>query len=739
MKKHRYLHKMILTYSCITYCFVLAVLLFSIIYIQLKNVSIIRQQEETLFLNHVSSYEHLYEDMFNISNDIQQMNSLDLFALSDSKNYYSNMTILQKELSKYSQQYQRNGYGIMVHLLNDSKMITETSTIDKKYYLPALGFKSSQYGEFLNELIRYNKKDLLLFTDERLIYIKNKNYLDQDVIIMINCPFNRLSLPKDEQKDFSVSIDDSKVKDLRTKNPETGTAGLLNDYTYGTIYKNKLDNHLNLQTVSKYYGIIYSYLSPTPLYSSLYSILIYLLLILIIAFVPIFLLTTRVSKVIYKPIHELISTISSEEEQKAPAANEMDFLLGKVKKIQLQNQELIKTADAHKRLRKQNTLIKLLSSTFNHSTIRQTLELNEIGWLDAPCTLIIFDAPLLTQDNELCQYNQEHFIDILKTFFTADRTCMYIDLADKGACCVMAAEDLSKLQAELHEILLNIENDIGWTISAYIAPESQRLETLSTSYNIAIFMQEEHGRLSPKNIYTYEDYEKLFETSAGYPISIEKDLINAVGECDWDSIHKIIDEIFDIYISKTFHEKSLREMNVISLINTINRSLQKASLNAADLLPSNQYMMLELKMSSTSDELRQKIKAIYQTIISLCDKKQKIRSADLNNQLQNYIQQHYSEDISLNDLADWFNLSPNYMSLVFKNVMNCNFKEYLTTFRCQKAKELIQNQPNAKISEVAAMVGIQNVNTFIRVFKKDCGMSPGKYQDGLKEEGETII
>ena len=168
-------------------------------------------------------------------------------------------------------------------------------------------------------------------------------------------------------------------------------------------------------------------------------------------------------------------------------------------------------------------------------------------------------------------------------------------------------------------------------------------------------------------------------------------------------------------------------MNVISLLNTINRSMQRASVNAEDILPPSRYLILELKMASSPEELRGKVKEIYRQIISQCEKKQQVKSEDLNNRLQNYIENHYSEDISLNDLAEWFGLSPNYMSLVFKNIMDCNFKEYLSKIRCQKARELMEQNQNLKISEIAAMVGIQNVNTFIRVFKKDCGISPGQY------------
>ena len=197
-------------------------------------------------------------------------------------------------------------------------------------------------------------------------------------------------------------------------------------------------------------------------------------------------------------------------------------------------------------------------------------------------------------------------------------------------------------------------------------------------------------------------------------------------------MEKIIDEIFDIYISKTFYEKSLREMNIISLINTINRSIQKASLSINDLLSHNQYLFLELKMSSTSQELCNRIKDIYRIILAKGEKNQSLRTEDFGQQLKQYIVENYSRDISLNDIADHFSLSPNYMSLVFKKTLDSTFKEYLNRFRCEKAKELLR-QPDIRVAEVSAMVGITNVNTFIRIFKKDCGISPGQYQAQLKK------
>ena len=185
----------------------------------MKNASIIGEQEESIFKNQVQDYDHLYEDMFNISNDIREMPKLDLFALSDSSHYYSTMTQLQQELNQYSKQYQRNGYGIMVHRLHDNKMITERVTIDQQYYLADLGLTPSQYAGFLNEMLRNDKRELLLFTDDFLIYISNKNYLSQDVVITVHVSLSRVFPPDSEYENFSLIIQDAKVKDLRSNPP----------------------------------------------------------------------------------------------------------------------------------------------------------------------------------------------------------------------------------------------------------------------------------------------------------------------------------------------------------------------------------------------------------------------------------------------------------------------------------------------------------------------------------------
>ena len=56
-----------------------------------------------------------------------------------------------------------------------------------------------------------------------------------------------------------------------------------------------------------------------------------------------------------------------------------------------------------------------------------------------------------------------------------------------------------------------------------------------------------------------------------------------------------------------------------------------------------------------------------------------------------------------------------------------NFKEYLNIYRIKKAKEIIKQNNYVTVKELSAMVGFNNSDTFIRVFKRYEGTSPGQY------------
>ncbi len=91
-----------------------------------------------------------------------------------------------------------------------------------------------------------------------------------------------------------------------------------------------------------------------------------------------------------------------------------------------------------------------------------------------------------------------------------------------------------------------------------------------------------------------------------------------------------------------------------------------------------------------------------------------------------YLEEHYDENISLQDAANEAGMTPQYFSTIFKQSTGQNFIEWLSEFRIKKAKEYL-DEPGAVIKEVCFKVGYNDPNYFSRIFKKISGVTPKEY------------
>jgi len=93
----------------------------------------------------------------------------------------------------------------------------------------------------------------------------------------------------------------------------------------------------------------------------------------------------------------------------------------------------------------------------------------------------------------------------------------------------------------------------------------------------------------------------------------------------------------------------------------------------------------------------------------------------------NYINENYSENISLDSLSDKFSISKNYLSKLFKSKTGFGINEYLNIIRIKNARHLIIST-NFSMSKISTLCGFNDSNYFSTVFKKNHGMSPIKYR-----------
>lgn len=92
-----------------------------------------------------------------------------------------------------------------------------------------------------------------------------------------------------------------------------------------------------------------------------------------------------------------------------------------------------------------------------------------------------------------------------------------------------------------------------------------------------------------------------------------------------------------------------------------------------------------------------------------------------------YINDHYFENITLNQAAEKAGISPGYLSTLFSQNLNCGFVDYLNEVRISHACTYLR-QDYLKTYEIAFKVGFNDEKYFSKVFKKNKGMSPYEFR-----------
>lgn len=99
-----------------------------------------------------------------------------------------------------------------------------------------------------------------------------------------------------------------------------------------------------------------------------------------------------------------------------------------------------------------------------------------------------------------------------------------------------------------------------------------------------------------------------------------------------------------------------------------------------------------------------------------------------------YIDFHYSDDLSLDYMATMCSVSNSYLSALFKKETDTTLTDYINGTRVRQSLSLL-NTTNLSIQEIAAQCGFSDSNYFTRTFKKFQGKSPKTYRESIRSRG----
>ena len=104
-----------------------------------------------------------------------------------------------------------------------------------------------------------------------------------------------------------------------------------------------------------------------------------------------------------------------------------------------------------------------------------------------------------------------------------------------------------------------------------------------------------------------------------------------------------------------------------------------------------------------------------------------VRMSAVAENIRQYIDMHYKEDISLQSVAEKMNYSDAYFCKIFKQCFDKSFIGYLTEYRLERAKQLLADV-RINVKDISVNVGYRDSNYFAKVFKRAMGSTPTEYR-----------
>lgn len=406
-----------------------------------------------------------------------------------------------------------------------------------------------------------------------------------------------------------------------------------------------------------------------------------------------------------------------------------------------------------------------ISAFRNFEYARSAIKYNVVDYVTKPITYNDFFNAMVSLYNEVDKNNHINTLQKRNDFIEDEIAFMRQEYLSSY---ILGVINLDTLIYHLGQIGINIDKD-----NCSCAQVSVKIDNFD--YFISNTWKHERERfystinkfVTPENDYAY------FSVSQFVYSSIEIIVIGKQQFSD-EVFQKIIDEYFDTLKNNM---KSLLQINVSvtvmqSVQNLSNLKKYRVSKNSAAHLsamvmsyihndsPAEAVRTIQIVrkiFASDSKQAEKFCRQLFSELMPTLENPDDLRVAflslsDINqmydflteqisssaksdiNQSENimkkateYINEHYTENITLSDVSNYVALSPGYFSSMFKQHTNEKFIDYLSKLRINKAMDLLVNS-NIKITAIANLVGYKDAQYFHRVFKLYSGTTPSKYR-----------
>ncbi|MZQ85353.1 response regulator [Paenibacillus sp. 5J-6] len=253
------------------------------------------------------------------------------------------------------------------------------------------------------------------------------------------------------------------------------------------------------------------------------------------------------------------------------------------------------------------------------------------------------------------------------------------------------------------------------------------LREAALSYKEALRALRSAHFLGEKGIVRFEDLGELITRPEGLS-EREEGIILSLRSGNKAGMLDQIDR-FIAWIQKEKLDAEVAEHEMLKLLYLALEEAKKAAGDKVGHIPEAYRPHVEFREMAAGGKITEWFRSQLDMIVgSTMEAREHSRHVSVT-RARNYMEQNYTRDVTLQEVAAHVGMNPSYFSVLFKEEVGESYIKYVTRKRMELAKMLLSR--GLKVNDVSEKVGYHTYRHFSEVFKKYTGCTPGQYKDQL--------
>jgi YesN/AraC family two-component response regulator len=453
----------------------------------------------------------------------------------------------------------------------------------------------------------------------------------------------------------------------------------------------------------------------------------------------------------YHPLERLVRNVAQRNRPElakvSPSQlNEYDYLEEVIDNALDNNTLMHRTIEKQRKTIRSNLLVRILKGRLEQGfPLNEVLPEHGVRLTTQDLAVMLFyleDYSGFFRQEEQDEEKKREFVQLIMTNIIEELAGQthqgwMVEIDDMLACIVnfregtssaQAMQDLANLAEEAQRFIGN-RFHIQFTVSVSMLHRS--VAELPAAYQEAMEAMEYRMLQGIQTIIWYERI-KQHELSYAYSMEKEQQLINYVTAGDFAGAKQTLDDIIDSNLGQGNISVDMIRCLMFDMCSTMMKAAMEANLNPSELYEENLEAIKELMNGSTAQAMRERMTLFLRKVCSHSEERKKSGKYRLKDKVLAYISGNYQDhDLSITTISRHFDVHPSYLSRYFKEQAGENLTEYINKYRVEQAKALLL-QEEILIKDICDMVGMYNINTFIRLFKKYEGVTPSTYRESSR-------